>query len=75
MTTAVRLQEPLVLGGRRVFPVVAEACTGIGQGVVASVVPLALIIEEEGEYTVALLGIDSVAALLEKLGAAYLHPW
>lgn len=74
MTAAVRLQEPLVLGRRRVFPVVAEACTGIGQGAFGSVVPLALIIEDEGEYSVALLAIDSVAALLEKLGSAYLHP-
>jgi hypothetical protein len=74
MTTAVRLQEPLVLGERRVYPVVAEAWTGFDQGGIASLVPLALIIEEGGEYTVALLGIDSVAALAERLGAAYLHP-
>lgn len=67
MTATVRLQEPFVLGSRRVYPVVAEMTQIFGGGMVASVLPLALIIEEDGVFSYTLLEADSFIAVLEKL--------
>lgn len=72
MSERVRIAQPLVVGSRRIYPVVAEAVTGYGCGMAGTVLPLALIIEEDGRYTCALLGTDTLVSLLEKLGAAYL---
>lgn len=71
MTATIGLQEPLVIGNRRIYPVVAATQAGLGEGFIASTRPLALIIEEAGVYSVTLLEGDSVTALLENLSAAY----
>lgn len=72
MSDGVRFAAPLVVGSRTIYPVVAEAIAGYGSGMAGTVIPLALIIEEDGRYTCALLGTDTLVSLLEKLGAAYL---
>ena len=72
MSSGVRLQEPFVDGDRKIYPVVAEASVSVGNGMIGSLVPLALIIEEDGTYSYMLLAADSLVAVLEKLADLYI---
>ena len=67
MTAAVRLREPFIDGNRRIYPVVAETDLTISHGMVGSLIPLALIIEEEGKLSCALIEGDCIISILEKL--------
>jgi|GEM_PF-4696240 hypothetical protein len=70
MNPTIRLQHPYTSGNRRIYPVVAEVVEISGNSIVASVVPLALLLEEEGVFSCILLGGDSLATCLEKLAGA-----
>ncbi len=72
MSSGVRLQGPFAYGNRKIYPVVAEASVSVGNGMIGSLVPLALIIEEDGTYSYMLLAADSLVAVLEKLAAVYI---
>ena len=67
MSANVRLQEPYRVGNRKIYPVVVEETTIMGIGMVGSLAPLALIIEEDGEFSYTLLAGESLPAVLEKL--------
>jgi hypothetical protein len=68
MTATIAVQAPVVIGSRRIYPVVAQSMETIGPGFVSSVRPLALIIEESGRYSIALIEGESVQGLLAGLG-------
>jgi hypothetical protein len=67
MNAGFRLQQPQVYGSRTIIPVVHEIVLSHGNGMAASVRPVALLIGEEGEWGVALLEGDSIAALVEDI--------
>ena len=67
MNAVFRLQQPQVCGSRTIIPVVSEISACNGHGMFVSVQPVALLIGEDGEWAIALLEGDSVAALGEKL--------
>lgn len=67
MNASVRLQEPFVMGSRKIYPVVAEESMSMERGMMGSLVPLALIIEEDGNFSFALLAGESLLEILEKL--------
>lgn len=72
MSATVRVQEPLVTGNRKIYPVVAEMSLTMGQGMMGSLIPLALIIEEDGTFSYILLEGESFPALLEKVAGTAL---
>ncbi len=72
MSTTVRVQEPLALGNRKIYPVVAEMFLTIGTGMMGSLLPLAFIIEEDGAFSYILLEGESFAAVLEKIAGTAL---
>jgi hypothetical protein len=67
MTAGLKLQEPRVFGTRTIVPVVSETSLCHGPCIVGSVRPVALLIEEDGKWGIALLEGDSLAELLERL--------
>ena len=67
MNANVRLQEPFVMGNRKIYPVVFEETMILESGMVGSLAPLALIIEEDGRFSCALLAGESFLEILEKL--------
>ena len=67
MNAEFRLQQPLVCGSRTIIPVVSEISACNGHGMFASVRPVALLIGEDGQWGIALLEGESIAALDEKL--------
>lgn len=67
MTNGLTLQEPRVFGTRTIVPVVSESTVCYGPGMAGSVRPVALLIEEDGKWGIALLEGDSPAELLERL--------
>jgi hypothetical protein len=67
MNAEFRLQQPQVCGNRTIIPVVSNISVCHGQGMFASIRPVALLIGEDGEWGIALLEGDSLIALLEKL--------
>ncbi len=67
MSTTVRVQEPLALGNRKIFPVVAEISLTLEQGMMGSLLPLAFIIEEDGMFSYILLEGKSFSAVLEQI--------
>jgi hypothetical protein len=67
MTANIRLQEPVTCGNRRIYPVISEVTVTFATGIAASLIPLALIIEEDGEYTYALFEGDSILSVIEKM--------
>lgn len=67
MNANVRLQEPFVMGNRKIYPVVFEETMILESGMVGSLAPLALIIEEDGRFSFALLAGESFLEILEKL--------
>ena len=67
MSEAFHLQEPLVCGNRTIIPVVSGTLVCHEHGVAGSLLPVALLIGENGSWSIALLEGDSVVALLEKI--------
>jgi len=67
MTAGVRLQAPFIDGSRKIYPVVAETSMQGDYGIVGSLLPLALIIEENGDLSCALIEGDCIISILEKL--------
>ena len=67
MTATLRLQEPLILGDRKIYPVVSEICLSLEHGTTALLNPVALIIEENGHITCAVLGDLSPEDILGRL--------
>ena len=67
MNTGLKLQEPRVFGTRTIVPVVSESSVCHGPCMAGSTRPVALLIEEDGTWGIALLEGDSPAALLERL--------
>ena len=67
MTPVVRLLAPRVFGNRTIIPVIRETSFCHDNGMVASVIPVALIIGDEGAWGVALLEGESVPALLDSI--------
>ncbi len=67
MTPGFRLQQPQVFGSRTIVPVVSGNAISHGQGMFASLRPVALLIGEGGGWGIALLEGDSVEAILEKI--------
>ena len=67
MTTALHLQEPVILGDRKIYPVVSEFCLSLEHGTTALLTPVALIIEENGQITCAILGDLSLDDILGRL--------
>ena len=67
MNTEVRLQQPQVYGNRTIIPVVSTVSVCHGHGMFASIRPVALLVGEDGEWGIALLEGDTIAALAEKL--------
>ena len=72
MSATVRVQEPLALGNRKIYPVVTEMFLTIGTGIMGSLLPLAFIIEEDGAFSYILLEGESFAAVLEKIAGTAL---
>lgn len=62
-----RMQSPQVYGNRTIIPVVREISACHEHGMMGIVAPVALLIGENGEWGIALLEGDSIAALLEKI--------
>jgi hypothetical protein len=67
MTTEIRLLDPQIYGGRTIIPVVSDATVRHGNGKMAAVHPVALLIGEDDHWGIALLEGDSVIALLEQI--------
>ncbi|MFA4860045.1 hypothetical protein [Methanoregula sp.] len=67
MTAALRLQEPFVLGDRKIYPVVSEICFCMERGMTALVSPVAILIEENGQVTGAVLGDASLEDIIGRL--------
>ncbi|WP_321506944.1 hypothetical protein [uncultured Methanoregula sp.] len=67
MTGTLRLQEPVIIGDRKIWPVVAEVCIIMEHGMTAMVNPVALIMEENGHFTGAVLGDTPLETILDRL--------
>lgn len=67
MNAGYRLQQPLIYGNRTIIPVVSDISVFYGQGMYASIRPVALLIGEDDEWGIALLEGDSIPVLLEKI--------
>ncbi|MFA4878056.1 MAG: hypothetical protein WC586_11650 [Methanoregula sp.] len=67
MTATLRLQEPFVLGDRKIYPVVAEVCVSMEHGMTVMVNPVAVIIEENGFFSGAVLDNTPLETILEQL--------
>lgn len=65
--TILRLREPFIWGSCRIYPVVSETCMVTPGGMMGSVNPVALLIEDEGKLSCTVLEGDSITAVLEKL--------
>nr|WP_321351768.1 hypothetical protein [uncultured Methanoregula sp.] len=67
MKAAIRLQDPFIDGDRKIYPVVTETGVTMGLGMTATVTPVALIIEEGGDFTGATLEETSLEDILRRL--------
>jgi len=72
MNTEMRMQQPLICGNRRIIPVVRAQSFCYEHGMIASVQPVALMVEEGGKWGITLLEGDSVADFLENLVVSYM---
>ena len=71
MTAALRLQEPFVLGDRKIYPVVSLVSLSLEHGTTALLNPVALIIEDHGHITCAVLGDASPEEIVGHLIAGF----
>jgi hypothetical protein len=67
MTGRLRLQKPVIIGDRTIWPVVAEVWVTMEHGMTARINPVALIVEEKGHFTGAVLDDMSMETILDRL--------